>query len=415
MLGLQVSPPQFPVLGNGLPLAILFLLHITIAEFSVGAITLAVGMEWRSVSTGDPWALRYARAAANSFYLVFSLGATLAVFAVVLLTGLWGNVFGQIVNSFIPLVAFAFGLFFVLVPLLVWYRNSFGRMDARNHAILGTSVAVFQTLFVVLIVGIDAYLITPFNSGLLAATLNPPYWPLLIHRLIGNVSWTALFFAAYAAVKMRGNADDRERAFQAWAARVNLRIGLGLALLMPVDGFALIVVLHNTQAGFFDNLVSGGSAWMMVLQEAFVAVVLIGGNVALEADARGDGAGRSTLGTLSVPITAAGMTIACLPAAVLPSQVLALRYVGLGIAVVVTAAHLVARLQVSRERALQSTHAPGLVAARRALVTVGVFSLATALLMGVIKEHARGSFALYGELTQAAAQQQYNPPGNLYP
>ena len=34
----------------------------------------------------------------NSFYFVFSLGATLAVFAVVLLIGLWGNEFGQLVN-----------------------------------------------------------------------------------------------------------------------------------------------------------------------------------------------------------------------------------------------------------------------------------------------------------------------------
>ena len=112
MLALQVTPPQFPWLGNSIPVGIIFLLHVAVAEFSVGAITLAVVMEWRALATHDPRPWRYAHSAVNSFYFVFSLGATLAVFAVVLLIGLWGNGFGQLFNVLLPLLAFAFGLFF---------------------------------------------------------------------------------------------------------------------------------------------------------------------------------------------------------------------------------------------------------------------------------------------------------------
>ena len=42
MLALQVTPPEFPWLGNSVPVGIVFLLHVAVAEFSVGAITLAV-------------------------------------------------------------------------------------------------------------------------------------------------------------------------------------------------------------------------------------------------------------------------------------------------------------------------------------------------------------------------------------
>lgn len=257
MLALQVSPPEFPWLGNSVPVGILFLLHVAVAEFSVGAVTLAVIMEWRALVTKDPRPWRYAHSAVNSVYFVFSLGATLAVFAVVLLFGLWGNDFGRLANVLWPLLALAFGLFFLIAPLLTVYRNTWQRLNPRTHAILGTVVAGLLTLFVFLIVGLDAYLITPFNGGLWDVTLNAAYWPLLVHRLIGNVSWTALFLAAYAAVKLRRSTDDGERAFQGWAAHLNLRIGLGLALLMPIEGLILSYVLQNAQPGFFTNLVSG--------------------------------------------------------------------------------------------------------------------------------------------------------------
>ncbi|MFN2581530.1 MAG: cytochrome ubiquinol oxidase subunit I [Candidatus Dormibacteria bacterium] len=416
-MGLVVPQQQFPVLGNSLVLGILFLLHIAVAEFSVGAITLASVMEWRSHKPGREREARYARGAANSYYLIFSIGATLAVFAVVLLIGLWSNEFGQLANVLLPLFAFAFGLFLVLTPLLVWYRNSWDKLAPRPHAVLGTSVAGVQTLFVFLIVGLDAYLITPFNGGLLATAINPPYWPLLLHRLIGNVSWTALFFAAWAAWKLRRSAADGERSYQAWASSINLRIGLATALLMPVDGFVLVFVIRVFQPGFFDQLVGGDTAWMMVLQEAFLAIVLVGGNLALAYEARWSGARASAVDRGSVLTSLAGMVVACLPAQVIGPSFIAIRYVGLGVAVLVTGLHLAARW-TSPARDGEGTperDSAALRYARPALVTIGTFAMLTALLMGVVKESARGTYAVYGELTQDQAQQTYAPPASLYP
>ncbi len=417
MLGLQVTTPDFPGLGNNVPVGIVFLLHILIAEFSLGAITLAVAAEWHHVRTGDERTARYARALANSYYLVFSLGATFAVFAVVLLTGLWAREFAELVNKFMWLVAAAFGLFFVLTPLLVWYRNTFKTMAPRAHAILGTTVFALQTLFMVLIVGIDAYLINPVNAGLTEPVFNAVYWPLLVHRLVANVSWTALFCAAYAALRLRGSRGDAaERAFQAWAARVNLRVGLLLGVLMPVGGFALVEMIRTSQPGYFDNLVLGGSAAFMVAQECLVGAMFIGGNIALASE---DGGWRDwhALSRAAIVVTVAGMTLAALPSTVLGPGVNPLRYWGLGAATVVTAVHTIWRLQGRRERQDDAARVTGSASriGRNAMLAVGTIAVLTSLLMGFIKEHARGDYAVYGELRQVDAHQQYRPAPGLYP
>jgi hypothetical protein len=417
MLGLQVTTPDFPGIGNNASVGIVFLVHILIAEFSLGAITLAVAAEWHHVRTGDERTARYARSLANTYYLVFSLGATFAVFAVVLLTGLWANEFGQLVNKFVWLVAFAFSLFFVLVPLLVWYRNTFTSMAPRRHVLLGTAVGVLQSMFMVLIVGIDAYLINPVNAGLTEPAFNPVYWPLLIHRLIGNVSWTALFCAAYAAVRLRGGRGDApERAFQSWAARVNLRIGLLTGLLMPIVGFALIEVIRQSEPGYFDNLLSGGTAAFMVAQECLVGVMFIGGNIALASE---DGGPRewSMASRAAIAVSIAGMTLAALPSAVLGGDLNVLRYWGLGAATVVTAAHTLSRLRGRRRRQDDSLRVTGSVSriGRNAVLAVGTVAVVTSLLMGYIKEHARGDYAVYGELRQVDAHQPYQPTQSLYP
>ena len=417
MLGLQVTTPDFPGLGNNASVGIIFLAHILIAEFSLGAITLAVAAEWHHVRTGDERSARYARSLANAYYLIFSLGATFAVFAIVLITGLWANELGQLVNKFIWLVAAAFTLFFVLTPLLVWYRNSFRSMNPRRHATLGSAVFALQTLFMVLIVGIDAYLINPVHAGLTEPVFNPVYWPLLLHRLIGNVSWTALFCAAYAAVKLRGGRGDApERAFQSWAARVNLRVGLLSGLLMPVVGFLLVEVIKQSEPGYFDNLLSGGTAAFMVAQECLVGAMFIGGNVALASE---DGGPRewSALGWAAIAVSLAGMTLAALPSSVLGSGVNALRYWGLGAATVITAVHTVSRLGGRRVRQDDSLRVTGAVSpiGRNAVLAVGTVAVVTSLLMGYIKEHARGDYAVYGELRQVDAHQPYQPTQSLYP
>jgi hypothetical protein len=420
VLGLNVPIPNWPVVGDHFPVAFFFTLHIAIAEFSLGAITLAVIMETRGVRSGNEWHFRYARALANAYYLIFSLGATLAVFAVTIIIGLWGGAWGVLLNHFFVVFAIAFGLFLVLVPQLVWYRNSFGRMRAGRHALLGWSVWFWQSIFMVIIVVIDAYMIDPASSGDLRGFLNPVYLPLLLHRAIGNVSWTALFLAGFAVLRMARSSDEGERTFQSWAGRLNLRVGIATGIAMPALGFALMEVLRTSVSGYFDNLVHS-AAHLFVVQSALLGVLFVTANVALawERPLRESADG---FGKLCVALVTLCFAVGALPGSVLGGSVLWVRYAGIGAGLVVTLLHLLARSAPLR-RAPVFQAAPGASAvlpfstfavARRAVVACGVAAVVLALFMGYMKEQARGGYVVNGELTQQDAHGPWNPQG-IYP
>ncbi len=419
-LGLNVPIPSWPIIGDHFPVAFMFTVHIAIAELSLGLITLAVAFETLGLRTRSEWHLRYARAAANTYYLIFSLGATFAVFAVTIVIGLWGPTWGVLLNRFFGLFGLAFGLFFLLAPALVVYRNSFGRMAARPHALLGWFVLLLQTFFMLLMVVLDAYLIDPAQSGLLRGWLNPPYLPLLLHRLAGNVSWTALFLAGFAALRMARSSDEGERAFQAWAARINLRIGVLTGLLMPVLGFALVEVLKSSVKGYFDNLVSSPDH-LFVVQAALLGLMFVAANVALAWE-RPLRSGADGFGRLSVVLSVLCFGAGLLPASVLGTDIYWIRYAAIGAGLVVTLLHLLLRSAPLRRNPVP-VPAPGATAvlpygtyaiARRALVACGVVAVMLSLYMGYMKETARGPYTINGELTQQDAHGQWNPQG-IYP
>jgi len=421
-LALNIPNSNWPAIGNNIPVAFFFILHIAVAEYSAGAIAIAPVMELHAVRSGDAKAMRYAHRLAESYYLVFSLGATLAVFAVVTLIGLWGRAFGDLVNVFLPLVGVLFGLFLVLTPLLVIYKNTFAKMSPGRHVALGFTVGILQNLFVVGIVALDTYLITPNHAGFLDGALNQPYWPLVLHRLVGNVSWTALFLAGYAAIRLARSQSEEERLFQAWAARINLRIGLITALFMPIDGFALMEVLKGTQFGFFANLVDGQAAWLFVVQEVLFGALLVGGNLALTLELP-QRPGGDAVGRVAVPLVAAGMVLGVLPSQVISPGVVALRYAGIGVAVGTTLIHVLYR-SIPQRTMPKLALAPGAATAlpyasssraRTALVAVAILGAVTALYMGYMKEQARGSYNFYGELTQEQGHGTFNPGTQLYP
>ena len=57
----------------------------------------------------------------------------------------------------------------------------------------------------------------------------------------------------------------------------------------------------------------------------------------------------------------------------------------------------------------------GSVTARRALVVAGILGVSTALLMGYMKEEARGDYTIYGEMTLQQGHGPFNPAPGVYP
>lgn len=395
---------------------------MALAQFGLGAITMVPVFEYLGHRGQDPRKLRMARALSKAYYLSFSIGATLGVFAVTVLIGVWGHEVGVVVNRFLPVVGVAFGIFPLMVPALVVYHNGFGRMRPMRHTLLGVYVWAMQTLFMVCIVGIDAYLTTPQHTGLLGATANALYWPLLVHRLVGNISWAALFVAAIAVIRLRRARTEADMAFHAWAAHVSLRIGAATLLLMPALGALMLWVLHDNAVGFFDNLVRGGTAWLFVVQSALLAGLFVGVNLALGLEVPHGGRGLDAESTAAVAVVAVGSLVGLLPSAVLGPSVYGVRYLGIAVAVLVTALHLTRRT-LPRSARLRTAPTPGgmavlpfatSAAGRRLVAGIGVTAMVLSLWMGFMKSEARGASGIYGELTLEQAHGPYAPSGT-YP
>jgi hypothetical protein len=128
-----------------------------------------------------------------------------------------------------------------------------------------------------------------------------------------------------------------------------------------------------------------------------LAVLVVGANLVFwrhnQAAAQG-GSGA----TLTV-VALLGMAGAAMPAAVIPPNLVALRYVALLIAFLATAINLVGYL-----RSIRGAGASGRInpAAGRLIGLVGVCALVLSIYMGVIKENAKGSCGIDATTGQAS-------------
>ncbi|HVD02961.1 MAG TPA: cytochrome ubiquinol oxidase subunit I [Candidatus Dormibacteraeota bacterium] len=384
-----VPQPRLPfgTLGAEIAIGATFLIHIVVVGFILGAAGITPFMELAGRRRGgDERCLRYARSLSHSILYLYSFGATWAVFAVVLLTGLYGRLIGTLLNLLLLPLTIAFASFFVGVPLLLVYVYRWDKMPPRLHLAVGFAFAAIQFLFLFMIVQLDSYALTPGTAVSAAHAMFSPSYPwLLLHYAGGTLSWSALFLAAVAVWRGRRAKSDAEVVFQRWAARVNFAIGSIFLLAQPITGFLLAGTIKTSAPGVFDNLFIFGSGSMFIGQVVLLAVVVLGSNLVfwLHNQENPEGGLAATLTVVAL----LGMAGTALPASIIPPQVVLLRYVALLIAFLATAANLVLYIRSLRGSGLTT---PRLTpAAGRAIVMVGLAAAVLSIYMGVIKENSK--------------------------
>ena len=408
----------FGTLGAEITIGAAFLIHISLVGFILGAAGLTPFMELAGRRRGgDERYLRYARSLAHAILYLYSFGATWAVMAVVLLTGIYGRLIGTLLNLLLLPLTIAFASFFVGVPLLLLYVYGWDKMNSRLHLAIGFAFSAIQFLFLFMIVQLDSYALTPGTAISSAHAMYSPSYPwLLLMYAGGAISWSALFLAAVAIWRGRRAKSEAEAIYQRWAARINFAIGSVFLMAQPISGFLLAETIKTSAAPAFDNLFIFNSGTMFIGMVVLLAVVVLGANLVFwlhnpELQDQGTGASLTVVALL-------GMAGTALPAAVIPSQLVLLRYVALLIAFVATAINLVRYL-----RSLGHT-GPGVglsPAVGRLIVTVGVAALALSIYMGVIKENAKLPCGIDANTGQSAcllslhqsAQNFDAPPGVL--
>ncbi|MGI8609389.1 MAG: cytochrome ubiquinol oxidase subunit I [Candidatus Dormibacteria bacterium] len=398
-----------PLIGNRWAIGIFFLIHIVFGSFTMGTIFLSPTYQLLGRRRNDARFSRYARGLATVNIRIFSLGATFAGFAVILLTALYPRFFIPLIELFFWPFLIAFVIWIPAIAALYLYVHQWDRLvvsHPRLHLSAGYYAAAFEHIFLVLIVGIDSYLLTPGAGRGLAAFFNQSYLPELGHRFVGNISWASFFVAGISAIRASTAGSEADRVYQAWATRASMIVGFLTLVLQVVLGFAFAEAVKQGSPGAFSYSVKGPFAWLWLVQGLLLAVLLVGSNLYFQ-QTRPTPSGR-----LMTWLVVGLSVVAVAPAPLYPHGLFWVRYVVISATVVTSLVHFggwrTARADSPVERDL--ARAP-----RTTMAVIAASALTIFLLMGIIRTTARGEFTVYGKQTESQSYGLYNPPAGHYP
>ena len=396
---------QLPFITNRWAVGFFFLIHIIFGSFTMGALVLGPTFEWIGLRREDARYERYARALGNVNLKIFSLGATLGGFAVIVVTAIYPRFFVTLITIFFWPAVVAFTIWFLMLGGILLYNLRWDRFRLRKgaHILIGYATAATEHIFLFVIVALDSYLLTPRSGQGTTAFFNPSYWPELGHRFVGNLSWASFFIAAVAAVYAAASRRPADRIYFHWAARTSLVVGFATLVVQIVLGAVFVESIKQGSPGAFHYSMQGPFAWLWLLQATFIAILLVGSNLYF----------WQSRPTPAAPLLTAmvvlGSLVTMTPAAFFPKDLFALRYVALAIAVLVSLVHwLVSRPQgraVTQDlrRSSQVT-----------LAVTGASALLLFLLMGVIRTTARSDYTIYGVMKESDSYSVFQSPGKGY-
>jgi len=202
-----------------------------------------------------------------------------------------------LVNHFFAIFAIIYPLLFIgetIVLYLYWYTwDSLQGPKKMRHIALGIllNVVGLATLFV--IDGPTSFMNTPAKaaeSGVelrtfieTTATLwdkmnNYSWWPLNIHRTVGNVVFGGFIAGLIAAYMYLAAKTEEERAFYDWFGFVGNMIGVGALLLLPFAGYLLAYELCDYDASICPYMMSDQLSMFFEMQGAMVGLIFLASN-----------------------------------------------------------------------------------------------------------------------------------------
>jgi cytochrome d ubiquinol oxidase subunit I len=405
--------------GNRFFTGLTMLIHMFFAELFVGfAIAAPVLQAW-GARTGSPRMDRLAHSLARFNVLTFSVGATFAVLFVVLLVGLYPRVTASLFTHFFYFIAIAM----LSMGLALWGMYSYyykwdrySVLHKRRHAALGFTMGLFIWIWMVIMTGIDTYMVTGGGPGrpqisegtvasfdaALQGIFNPMFVEMILHRTFANLSWPAFAVGAWAAFMYVRAKTSEDKAFYDWSSSVGLTWGVGFLLLMPLGGFGMVYALKLSEpqnpaspvaaGGAYQRLTEGATSNLLYINLILVVVLFVLSNVAmfLGAGRHPEMAGRVPIRFFGLVAAVAGL-YALSPLAEFPF--LYMRYIMMLVMVLATLGAFVTYL---RGRMRFRYGSPG-VGYRVALLTLGTLAAVVALNMGFMKSNSRVPFTVYNQ------------------
>jgi cytochrome bd-type quinol oxidase subunit 1 len=405
--------------GNRFFTGLTMIIHMFFAELFVGfAIAAPVLQAW-GARTGSARMDKLAHSMARFNVLTFSVGATFAVLFVVLLVGLYPRVTASLFTHFFYFIALAM----LSMGLALWGMYSYyykwdrySVLNKKRHTMLGFTMGLFIWIWMVIMTGIDTYMVTGGGPGrpqisegnianfgaALQGIFNPMFVDMVLHRTFANLSWPAFALAAWASFMYVRAKTTEDRAFYDWSSSVGLTWGVGFLLLMPLVGFGAVYTLKHSApddpaspmaaGGAYERLTEGATSNLLYINLILVVALFVLSNVAmfLGAGRHPERAGQVPIRFFALVAAVAGL-YALSPLAEWPF--LYMRYIMMLVMILATLGAFVTYL---RRRLGFRYGSPG-AGYRVTLLALGILAAVVALNMGFMKSNSRVPFTVYNQ------------------
>jgi cytochrome bd-type quinol oxidase subunit 1 len=290
--GTTAGPVEYrdiPGIGSRNIVWVIAQLHLLLAGFVLGVPIFAWLCEIVGWKSGEK---RYDKLAKEFTKLLTSSYATTALFGGILLfllIGFYPKLMNYLTDIFFPSFVFYCILFLLETATLYLYWYGWDAMEDGGkktfHIFLGFLLNLFAFFIMIVPNSWATFQASPVVIGegtdiqrAWAATWNPTWWPVNIHRLIANVVLGGYICGAYAGIRYLAARNAEERDHYDWMGYVGNFIGVFGLLPLPFAGYWLMreIYQYNQQMGI--TLMGGFLSWLFILQAMLIGVLFLGSN-----------------------------------------------------------------------------------------------------------------------------------------
>src|SRR6266508_3219678 len=296
----QLPDPQtheFPYTGNRAAVWVVAQMHILFAAFILGAPIFVVISEVLGWRHKDARYERLAKEVTKVTVILYSMTALTGGLFIFVLLATYPQFTAWLINHFFAVFAVIYPLLFIaetIILYLYWYTwDALQGPKKLRHIATGVLLNVIGLTTLIVIDGPTAFMITPAKlaeGGMdlrtfieTTATLwdkmnNYSWWPLNIHRTVGNVVFGGFITGLIAAYMYLMAKTDEERAFYDWFGFVGNLIGVGALLALPFAGYLLAYELCDYDASICPYMMADQLSMFFEMQGAMVGLIFLGSN-----------------------------------------------------------------------------------------------------------------------------------------
>lgn len=187
-----------PLMGGGLLIGFVSILHVFVAHFAIGGGLFLVLTEHKAYRENDMRILEYVKRHSLFFLLVT------IVFGAITGVGIWFTISvvspsatSALIHTFVFAWAIEWVFFFLEVAAAFIYYYTWGKLDRATHLVVGWIYFISGWLSLFVINGILCFMLTPgewlYTASFWDAFFNPTFWPSLVMRTVVALALAGLY------------------------------------------------------------------------------------------------------------------------------------------------------------------------------------------------------------------------------